>query len=406
MIGRSKRVNLVFPILILILTWPLLGGYVPVFARVWIWTLIGSVAAVFLCPSYYLQSGIKWIALYALILLINFFVGDAYYSSFPLICLEVGVLLFSSSVAYYLFFKSNNRTDTFVMNELLLVISVIAILTLFLNSVEPGIVRSTVENAYKGGDYEYMYRYYRAGMTNYALPHALPIIIPPLVMGINNKNHKVGYRILLLAFLVLVLLLIYVSAAATPVFLSFFMLILSIWTHAGSIRSNSTWLLVLSLLFLPFIFINDLAVMTIDFFAGLTSGEGTVYDRLIEIRQSVMGDAEGDLAGRLTLYESSFGEFVGSILLGSKGEVGGHSALLDRLASLGIVGFIPLVVFVWVQLKKMYLILPKNVKVFYIEGVLAGIIMLFTKNMSNWEMWLMLFIMLPLLTLKLSEGNK
>lgn len=406
MIGNSKRVNVFYPILVLVLTWPLLGGYFPILSRTWIWILVGCVISSLTSPTYYRQSSMKWLLLYVLVLLANFLMGDYTYGNFPLLALEIGVLVLSTFLSYYFFILKNYNTSRAVMIELLILISIISIFTFVLDRQYPGVLRNSIQILFSERDSSIMNSYYRLGMSNYYLPHALPIIIPPLIMGVKNKGLKVWVRFLLLVVLVLSLVLIYVSNAATAVILTMMVLLMALITYSGLDQNNATWFAIIVLVFLPFFFFKDLMAQTLGFLSSLFP-EGNVNDRIIDLEQSLISnEAQGDMEGRMSLYTSSVNDFVTSILLGSNNKPGGHSALLDKLAALGLIGIIPYIIFIWLQFKQMSKIIPRKNRLFYYEGFLAGIMMLTFKNMDSWEMWLMMFVMLPMLTLYLGSDRQ
>lgn len=406
MIGNSKRVNVFYPILVLVLTWPLLGGYFPILSRTWIWILVGCVIASLTTPTYYRQSSMKWLLLYVFVLLVNFLTGDYTYGYFPLLALEIGVLVFCTFLPYYFFILKNYNTSRVVMIELLILISIISIFTFVLDRQIPGVLRNSVELMFGEGDTSAINLYYRLGMSNYYLPHALPIIIPPLIMGLKNKRLKVWVRFLLLVVLMLSLVLIFVSNAATAVFIAMMVLLMALITHTGLDQNNLTWFVVIVLIFLPFFIFKDLMAQTLGFLSSLFP-EGNVSDRIIDLEQSLASnEAQGDVEGRMSLYTSSIDNFVTSMFLGSNNKPGGHSALIDKLAALGLIGIIPYITFIWLQFKQMSKIIPRNNRLFYYEGFLAGIMMLTFKNMDNWELWLMMFVLLPMLTLYLGSDRQ
>ncbi len=111
------------------------------------------------------------------------------------------------------------------------------------------------------------------------------------------------------------------------------------------------------------------------------------------------GKTVGQIAGRQELHNMSFNAFLNHPLLGTnKGsDIGGHAYFMDRAGLLGLVGFIPLFLFFYNQIKITYENLPNSIRMYYLIGVVACIILGFQKNMAGFEYWLYLFFLLPAL---------
>ena len=407
MSNNTRKITWIFPLLVLFLTWPLLGAYITIFARAWLWLLVGCVFILVLCPSYYTQSHMIWMAVFIVVVLLNYFSGDNYYDSFPKACSEFAVLIFSSALAYHGFQMHNKPTAVFMMVELLIIFSIISIATYVLDLANPGIVRQSVREMFTSDDFSVWNISLRMGMTNYSLPHALPVILPPLIMGIKNKDQMIITRIVLILLLLLTVLLIYISGIATAILMAAMILIMAFFTRIGSVKHNILRLVIIVFIFLPLVLNEDLIIQIIDYLCDLVGGEGAFYERLVDIQESIIYDqTQGDLDARISLYTQSSEAFFTSIIWGTNISLGGHSAIVDRLAALGLVGFVPYVVFIWKHIKTTFRLIAPDTKLFYLEGLLAGIMMLMTKNMSNWEMWLTMFFLLPAMVLYFGPKDK
>jgi len=123
------------------------------------------------------------------------------------------------------------------------------------------------------------------------------------------------------------------------------------------------------------------------------------------------GKSVGPIATRQELHNMSLTAFLNHPLLGTnKGsDIGGHAYFMDRAGLLGLVGFIPLFLFFYYQIKTTYENLSNSIRMYYLIGVVSCIILGFQKNMSGFEYWLYLFFLLPALCLligyKLNESQ-
>ena len=122
------------------------------------------------------------------------------------------------------------------------------------------------------------------------------------------------------------------------------------------------------------------------------------------------GKSVGQIDTRQKLHNMSLTAFLNYPLLGTnKGsDIGGH-VYFDRVRLLRLVGFIPLFLFFYYQIKITYENLPNSIRMYYLIGVVSCIILGFQKNMSGFEYWLYLFFLLPGLCLligyKLNESQ-
>ena len=108
------------------------------------------------------------------------------------------------------------------------------------------------------------------------------------------------------------------------------------------------------------------------------------------------------MSTRIDLYNQSLSLGVTSLLIGTNGDIGGHSTIIDHFATLGIIGFIPFIILLCLIIKQEWNFLPKESSHFFVFGVLMSILMLLLKSMSNPEMWLYSLTLLPLIIHKYS----
>jgi len=109
------------------------------------------------------------------------------------------------------------------------------------------------------------------------------------------------------------------------------------------------------------------------------------------------GKSVGQIDTRQKLHNMSLTAFLNHPLLGTNtgSDISGHAYFMDRAGLLGLVGFIPLFLFFYNQIKITYENLPNSIRMYYLIGVVSCIILGFQKNMSGFEYWLYLFFLLP-----------
>lgn len=338
---------------------------------------------------------------YSIIVLINYELGDSYFSKLGP---NLGLLLYmflTAEIAFYCLGYDKEKLMSWILIVFFVLLIYITICSYLLNLEEPEIIRHATAQGF-GGDTSLLVSSYRKGMSNYYLPHALPMIIPLFVYLIKKKEMNVYLRVGSIILLSFVLLLVYISGAVTAMLISVVMIIITLSMKSGSIRDNLRRIIILSLIALPLLFSSSVQIFLMDFVSGFIE-EGSQLSKKIELFKEILdlGYATGDLEERIDLYNESVNILNTNPLWGTNDPVGGHSAILDRLASLGLFGLIPYVLMIYFQIDFCLKHISADMRLYYLLGVSTGIIMLFAKSMDNWETWLIMFTILPFLTHKI-----
>lgn len=358
--------------------------------------LVGCLVLIFFVYERPRDVSIIWLTLYTIILALNFLSGDSYFDSIGDVIQEIVILFFTSTLTLYVFDVKHVRFAKLLLFITLAVIIYYSISSYIIEQNAPGIIRNTVYMT-NLGELDNLHLLYMRGLVTYQLPHALPILIPPLVMGIRDSSKKLWLKVFFGITLFAIFVLSFISYAATSLFLSILMLIISFLVQHGSIKENIAKFFVVGIIILPIIlnpgfFLQPLS----DLFSS--AEDASYIDKLLDIQKLTdSGTSTGSVAARESKYEITINEIIENPLIGTNKRSGEHSAILDRWACLGLVGWIPYIVFLFYQFKVIKKRISKEARHYYDLGVLAALFMLFTKNMSNWETWFMVFTILPLM---------
>ena len=360
-----------------------------------VFLLVGCVVVLFAKKGLGLDRSLFWLALYSIVLFVNFFSGDKAFSNFGRVIQEVAILFFTAKLFCYIVTKDLSKMSYYLIVSTLAIIIYYSIFTYLIDMQNPGIVRRTVALANQGD--EELMTLYSNGLVNYSLPHAVPILIPAIIINIKNKSLAIRTRLLLILSLIAALVIVYLSYSATALLLSLVTLVLSLVVKSGNLKDNIIRLAFVSIIALPFIINIDLLLNPlVRFFSS--SEQATYFDRLLDIQNLAnTGTATGDIEDRKNMYDITLSSLNGNLLFGVNEKPGGHSAILDRLASLGLIGWVPFICFIIYQIRYTVKRIDGYSLSYYVVGVFAGIIMLLTKNMSNWEVWFVLFTLMPLM---------
>lgn len=345
-----------------------------------------------------------FLLLYFIVLFFNFFIGDVYFDSLGDVIQEIAILFFTGSLFYYVVSKNNYQLSRVLIYSTLLIVVYYSISSYILDLVNPGLIRSSV-GMINEGDFEDLDFFYKSGMVTYQFPHAIPILIPPLMMIIKNKQSSIISRIIMLIALSAIFVIVFISDAATTLFLAVLVFILSIVVNIGPFRTNISRILITCVVVLPILFNSDVILKPVESF--LFSTEKSSYvDKMLDIKQTTSsGSSTGSVSARQDKYVISLSEIIQNPLFGVSKDTGGHSAILDRFATLGLVGWLPFLLFIIAQIRFAIKKIPVNYRSYYFLGVLAALVVLSTKNMSNFDTWFMLFSILPLMIWAFSSSS-
>ncbi len=370
-----------------------------------IFLLVGCIVLLYYARNRFRGSSIMWLVLYTIVLALNYLSGDTYFDSVGDVVQEVAILFFTSTLTYYIFTKGHMWLAIVLVFITLAIILYYSISSYYIELEYPGVIRNTVYMTNVGDLHELRLLYLR-GLSTYQFSHAVPILIPPLVVGIRKSSNNKRIRIFFIVVLIAIFVITFISYAATALFLSIIMLILTLIVSQGSTKNIIINLTIAGILFLPIIISPSFFLKPL--YGLLSSAEDASYiDKLMDIQKLTdSGVSSGSVAARETKYVITINEVINHLLVGTNERTGEHSAILDRFACLGLVGWIPYLIFIYFQLKAPFRRINREFYSYYVLGVLAALFMLFTKNMSNWETWFLVFTILPLMTWLLSQKSK
>ena len=376
-------------IFIFYLSFNVLSGYIKIYVILSLF-LISLVSFV----QYYkkiINPQFALLSLYAIIVLFNSFTGDEYLT-FTKSLLDILYLFVPFAMLFiYIGTKDYKRLKMLLIFILFIsfILSITSIPQLY---ADPMLLREE----FKEEDGALAAIYARRWLSTYGKAHSLPFIFPPLVYIIKNSINNNKRKILFFLFFLIYFMFILLSSATGAILITVFAIGVSFLIRTNkSIKYN---LLMLFLISLPALLLlnNDILYYSLDMIQPLFRGSST-YNKINLIKLFLENDSlEGGFGVRNNLHGISWNTFLDNFLLGTNkdSEIGHHSFFLDRLALLGMVGFIPLILFLLSYVRKIYNILNKT-KLYYLVGVFSYFLMFSIKNPFSFEMWLYALFVLP-----------
>jgi len=391
---KNKILTYVAAFVVTVSTFTLIQGYFPFFMRSWIFLGVLAVLITLLYPKVYLEKSIIWLMLYSIVILCNYLSGDEVFSlSFALT--EI-TFYFIPATLFLIYMRNNDIKNVRAITFVGILIIIFTSIFTFKNTIDnPGIVRR-LAGAYTTEGYTYILEQYRKGIASYGMPHAFPFIVPPFIYVLKNKNFSFKLRMFALLMVMIGGLMVFYTESTGALVVLLFSIIMSLIIIESSLKKNIIRLALLGVIALLFLNTQTL-ISVLDFFGAET--ETMAYYGKIEDARTMLetGRTVGQIAGRQELHNMSLTAFLNHPLLGTNtgSDIGGHAYFLDRAGLLGLVGFIPLFLFFYYQIKTTYENLSNSIQMYYLIGVVSCIILGFQKNMSGFEYWLYLFFLLP-----------
>ncbi len=396
---NKKTIGLPYWVLIIcmvFMTFSLLQGYVSFTARAWLWIPLACVMCALINLDVFKSRQFLWLTIYVMIVSLNLLSGKVYTSVTSLL-IKVMTMLWAISFPFLLTAENKSFVRSFVRIELVVVL-LTAMLSIIVDSITPGIIRQTAQYI-TFGQTDSALLYYRLGVCEYGLPHAIPIIIPAIIQYARNRNISIIKRIATIIIILLLSYFVFVSGVATAIILLVFAIAGTLLIDRESRKKTRIRLIILGLFALPLLNENNV-ITVLNGLADIVPEENSFHGKLVSIENSLLYDeVEGSVAARDAKYNISLESFVQNPIFGGSGEEvsGRHSVIMDNFGAYGLVGGIPFLLLVFFTLRFIYKVLPPDSRLTFIIGAICFVALLATKNMSNVYSWMFVTAFLPML---------
>ncbi|KWW31950.1 MAG: Uncharacterized protein AUK63_46 [bacterium P3] len=388
---RSKEKIFIGVVLFYItcLFFPVITGLLHI--PVWFPSILVSVILLAMYPKVVLRNKtFYWLMLYFLIVFLFIIFGRTVKldigrsSSYVQLIIEYAFLLPNVIICLILLYLDDYRIVTILMKSTVMIIIVsFVVLLVLIGNVDLRRLSTAYEN-----DIEVQ----TPSFINYTLLHVYALLIPVVYYCCVKINGL--YKYLCIVLLVLLSYVVYKSSITASLIIGVVSLLLSISLSSKNIHRTVFFITVLFATFIVFyysgVFVSILKGI-LPYFEG-SAVEEKIEDALFLLST---GESGGSFAAREDLHQRSWDSFFSNILIGG-GMAGGHSSLIDRLATMGLLGFIPYFMIYYSIIKQWVKHFDRFGKRYYYLGVLSVVVMLYSKGLFGQEGNLVFMVLMPL----------
>lgn len=362
------------------------------------WFVCMAVSIFLLIPffSYLRQRFLFWLFLYFLVLLLYSIFGHPFHinglgDSSPLfrrLTIEIAWILPSLLICAIVIGLRNPSVYRQIALGSIIILS-ISIVILLPSLISYGRILRENLSMIDNGEQELA-----ANLPGYTLMSCYSFFMPVLLYGFRCRPG-------LLKFLYGLIIVLFVYAIIKTEITTSFIAVVLVFCSALIYRNEDVEHMksVIAVLFMLVLiwFLYETGVILILAEKLIELYQGTAaQSKFIEFRDFVLGDEdEGNVSLRKYLRDMSLQCFYMNPLIGSDG-VGGHSSLLDRLGSMGLIGFIPFVAMLISNVKIWSKQMPDRAALYYyFIGVFIVFMFLYMKGLFGAEGMLFFTVIIP-----------
>lgn len=395
MVNRNSFVFYILLAVFITACFSLIQGWVSIFARTWIWAGLAIVTLLYTKINVSYSKLVAPLFFYGLVLILNLITGDKYFDDIISIVMELAAYFATSMAALYFLGNVSLKGYRTILYIFIAVLIITCVGTYICYLEDPNLLRHIQSDINTGGSEGIRSFYNRFGVESYDMGHALPALIPFVIYNIKNNSESIIAKVLWTAALVSIAILVYLSTATTALISLFFILAASIVLVMNPSGSKSKYFLwgAVVLVVLPTIASFLLDIWTSSGAGTNSIGKAEQLQRFLESGETMESYTE-----RQERYDLTWDAIISSPIWGvNDGNVGGHQLLADRLATLGLLGVIPLVMFLVRYYKTVRNSISKVLTPYLLISCANILVMILFKAVNGFEFWVIQLFFMPIM---------
>jgi hypothetical protein len=242
------------------------------------------------------------------------------------------------------------------------------------------------------------------GIDGYGFFSGLPPFIPTLVYMVRKSRNRL-VKLVSYVSLVLIFIAIILCTITTPLILAIMGLVLALMIGSAYNRFQAIAVVIIVLALVITMGPTRILRSAIPILISVSPSDDVAL-RLRDIDYALAGNFEvSESSSDLTSFEARFQRVYWNLDTFFKNPILGSSASNERgafhlfwlytLATIGLVGFVPLIIFVYSSIRRVTKMLDKETAAYYLLSFLLFVSMGIFKNSTGWFMYLGPFFLIP-----------
>ncbi|HRR19654.1 MAG TPA: hypothetical protein P5332_11465 [Ignavibacteriales bacterium] len=305
------------------------------------------------------------------------------------------------SLIIYQYYKINKDKYFLakIIKYIVIFVGITAIMTIIASNIDPMYARTLSGIGYKTEQESQYFK--RLGGGTYPTANVIMSLIPMIIYFYKN-NHLVTYsRITIIFYSILLFIALIRMQIFANILIGIIFTILSMQGRRN-IRKSIIYIILLTfiLLLIPKTKYAEMLIYLSSFFNNLSE----VHFKLTDMaKYLITGEETTAIGGRAMRYPELLTTFIQSPILGDFYEhqkiysgAGGHLYWMNKLATLGVIGFIIFLQLYYLNIKSQLRDISNiEFKLFYLLSIGSIIVYGLIKNIAGRETFFMLFFILP-----------
>lgn len=232
---------------------------------------------------------------------------------------------------------------------------------------------------------------YTSGFWGYTMFHIVSLLFATLW---GYSRYCQGKKKVFYTVLAIITLYIVFAASITTTLIYIIFTCAAIVYHSLDHHKTLAAIMVIIVGSIAFVNVGPILDFLLDIYKG-TDAE----PKLLDFKDIVNGGTgyHGTIDGRVNYQQDAIDAFKESPIFGNSYKGGGHSILLNRLGSGGLILFIPYFLMLLSEFKQWYKQIPKVSKLYFLLSWLGAVVLLYNKNVFGQEGFLFISIVIPAL---------
>lgn len=328
-----------------------------------------------------------------LIIVFLHFLGVGYFENYIPDCLA---LLFGVFAFEHYFITRDQKYATWVLVTEFLTLFILIVMSIPLFIESPNLTRMIFKAA---EDSNMEIEYYRS--ISYRTVHELPVLSIPVFVLFHNAKKKIVKVLSLICLVLMAVVMFYASSTTSLILMMMVYVIMFSYNRRKTIKNNVLKMCLITLFALPFTSETVIVGMIDNVLMPVVEGS-SISNKLTDFKSYIMtGETEGTIEAREEVYNLTFNSILSNPLFPEfdNNMIGQHSYLMDYLAAMGLILFIPFCMCIYYRYKRPLRFIP-HMKFYYI---VATFVFLLLASIKNFFIFIPAMFIVPLFLIQMEN---